>query len=70
MIPKSKYNNTIFYRKKQAFKFDFTAEQISSDGGILLSEKIEREHGLLAGLASLLPDERNPDYIEFSSMQY
>jgi hypothetical protein len=66
MIPKSEYNNTIFYRKKQAFKFDFTAEQISSDGGILLSEKIERGHGLLAEFANLLPDDRKPDYIDYT----
>ena len=66
MIPKSKNNNTIFYRKKQAFRFDFTAERISSDGGILLSEKIEREHGLLAEFADMLPDDRNPDYTEYT----
>lgn len=68
MIPKSKYNNTIFYRKKQAFRFDFSAEQISSDGGILLSEKVEKEHGLLAEFAALLPDERKPDCIEYSRL--
>ena len=31
-MPKSESNNTIFYNKNQAFKFDFSAEETSSDG--------------------------------------
>jgi hypothetical protein len=31
---------TLFYRKKQEINFDFSAEEISSDGAIFLTEKI------------------------------
>jgi len=43
-MPKSESNNTTFYNKNQAFKFDFSAEEISSDGGVFLCEKIERKY--------------------------
>ncbi|NJO91478.1 MAG: IS1380 family transposase [Chloroflexia bacterium] len=65
-MPKSESNNTIFYRKNQAFKFDFSAGQISSDGGVLLCEKIERKHKLLQSFSRLLPDNRNPLFISYS----
>lgn len=65
-MPKSESNNTIFYNKKQAFKFDFSAEQISSDGGVLLCEKVERKHKLLKSFSNLLPDYRNPLFISYT----
>jgi hypothetical protein len=68
IMPKSKSNNTTFYCNKQAYKFDFSAERISSDGGVLLSEKIERKHGLLQSFATLLPDGRDPRYITFNRL--
>ncbi len=46
-MPEYKEKDTVFYRGKQAFKFDFSASAISSDGAILLSEKVERKTGLL-----------------------
>ncbi len=39
-MPEYKEKDTVFYRGKQAFKFDFSASAISSDGAILLSEKV------------------------------
>jgi len=36
--------NTLFYRKNTAISIDFSAEQISSDGSLILLEKLEREH--------------------------
>lgn len=65
-MPKSEYNNTSFYRNKKAYKFDFTAEKISSDGGVLLSEKIERKQGILRSFAGELPDTRNPMFTVYT----
>ncbi len=39
-MPEYKEKDTVFYRGKQAFKFDFSASAISSDGAILLTRKI------------------------------
>jgi hypothetical protein len=65
-MPKSKPNNTAFYRNKKAYNFDFSAEYISSDGGILLSEKMEKKYGILKSFARELPDNRNPLYITYT----
>jgi hypothetical protein len=65
-MPKFESNNTAFFKKNQAYKFNFSAEKISSDGGILLSEKIERKHGLLKSFSKLLPDDRNELFIVYT----
>ncbi len=54
--------NTIFYRHNKAISVDFTAEEISSDGSLILLEKLEREHGLIKYFSSIIPDTRNPIY--------
>ena len=59
--------DTIFYRGKTAISLDFSAEEISSDGAVLLLEKIEREHGLVRYFSSFLPDSRNSDRILHST---
>jgi len=41
-MPEYKEKNTLFYRGKQAFRFDFSVSSISSDGAILLTEKAEK----------------------------
>ncbi len=68
-MPEYKIKDTVFYRGKQAFQFDFSASAISSDGAILLSEKVEKKTGLLKDFASLIPDYRNPDYIDYTYEQ-
>jgi hypothetical protein len=65
-MPEYKEKDIVFYRGKQAFKFDFSASAISSDGAILLSEKVEKKTGLLKEFASLIPDYRNPFYIGYT----
>jgi len=65
-MPKNELKNTVFYSKSKAYKFDFTAEEISSDGGVLLAEKVERKHAVLQSFASLLPDDRDPRYITYT----
>ena len=65
-MPKNKPQSTAFYRDKQAYCYNFEAEGVTSDGAILLSEKIEKETGIIASFARLIPDYRNPFYIQYS----
>ncbi len=58
--------NTLFYRGNQCVSVDFSATEISSDGSLILLEKLERDHNLLSHFAALLPDNRNPKYITYS----
>ncbi len=58
--------DTLFYRGNQAISVDFSATEISSDGSLILLEKLERTHNLLKHFSKLLPDLRNPKYITYS----
>lgn len=58
--------NTLFYRGNQSVSVDFSASEISSDGSLILLEKLERDNKLLSHFAKLLPDDRNPNYITYS----
>jgi hypothetical protein len=58
--------NTLFYRGNTAVSVDFSAEEISSDGAIVLLEKIEREHKLLGYFSNYIPDYRHPLLITHS----
>ena len=58
--------NTIFYRKNTAISIDFSAEQISSDGSLILLEKLEREHKVINYFSKFLPDTRNPRFITYT----
>jgi hypothetical protein len=51
---------TAFYQEKKALKFDFSAGRVSSDGGLLLLEKMSRKSKLLAAFCERIPDERDP----------
>ena len=55
------YQTTIFYRGKKAVCLDFTGEEISSDGSIILLEKLERQHHLLRYIYGFIPDRRDPE---------
>jgi len=57
---------TAFYRGNTEISVDFTAEQISSDGSVVLLEKLEREHQVISSLAAYLPDERETSKIKHS----
>ena len=52
--------NTTFYRDRRSVIVDFSAEAISSDGAVVLLEKIERKHKLLRNFSALIPDYRHP----------
>ena len=55
--------STIFYRGNTAVSVDFSAEEISSDGAIVLLEKVERQHRLLRYFSNYIPDHRHPLFI-------
>lgn len=58
--------NTLFYRGNQSISVDFSASEISSDGSLVLLEKLERDNKLLSHFSKLLPDDRNPKLITYS----
>jgi hypothetical protein len=45
-------------------KAEFTADHVSSDGGVLLLRQVDRRIGLLPRLASCFSDRRNPEQVE------
>ena len=54
------HKDTAFYRGRTAISFDFSAEEISSDGAVLLLDRLERKHKLINYYSSLIPDSRHP----------
>ena len=58
--------DTIFYRGNRSISVDFSASEISTDGSLILLEKIEREHKLIKKFGKYLPDLRNPRCITYS----
>ena len=55
-----RHKDTVFYRGRTAVSLDFSAEEISTDGAVLLLEKLERKHKLIAYYSDLFPDTRDP----------
>ena len=52
--------NTVFFRQNVSVHVDFTAEEISSDGALILLEKLEREHKLIHYISKFIPEHRDP----------
>ncbi len=52
--------NTVFYRGNTEVSIDFSAEEISSDGSVILLEKLERKHKLIRHFSKFIPDTRDP----------
>jgi len=52
--------DTVFYRGDTSINLDFSAEEISSDGAVLLLEKLERKHKVINHFSRLIPDYRDP----------
>jgi len=52
--------NTVFYRGNTAISVDFSAGEISSDGSLVLLEKLERKHKLIQHFSKFIPDTRDP----------
>lgn len=51
---------------KKPIEIGFTAEQISSDGGLLLLREVERQSGILMTIANCIEEARHPSYIKHS----
>ena len=52
--------NTVFYRGNKSIHCDFSSNEISSDGALLLLEKLERKHKLISSTSSHIFDPRDP----------
>ena len=64
------HKSTLFYRGNTAVSIDFSAKEISSDGAVVLLEKIEREHKLLRYFSKYITDNRNPSMCYYSLKVY
>ena len=58
--------DTLFYRGNKSISVDFSSSEISTDGSLILLEKLEREHNLIKKFGKHLPDLRNPRFITYS----
>ena len=52
--------------KRRKIQAEFSGGDITSDGGVLLLRKIDQRLGLLSAVDSVIPDPRDPRYIEHS----
>lgn len=57
---------TAFYRGNTEVSVDFTAEELSSDGAVVLLEKLERTHKLIGHFSRYIPDHRDPSKVDHS----
>ncbi|MCP4055187.1 MAG: IS1380 family transposase [Mesoflavibacter sp.] len=55
-----------FYKGNKAIFVDFEAEKLSSDGGLIMLEKIERKHHIIKHFSDLIVDKRHSSYIKHS----
>jgi hypothetical protein len=51
---------------KKPIELSFTAEKISSDGGLLLLREVESQIGLLQAISNCIEEDRHPGYIKHS----
>lgn len=58
-----------FSRKKQAFHYDFSADPLTSDGGLLLVAKQMRRLGLVSFFGEHVVDRRDARYVAYTSEQ-
>lgn len=61
-----KYKNNLYYQKKQEVFFDFSGEQISTDGAIVLCKKIEKKNNIIKPFADIIKDKRDPNLTKYS----
>ena len=54
------HKDTVFYRGRTAISMDFSADEVSTDGAVLLLEKLERKHRMLRYFSQVIPDHRDP----------
>lgn len=54
--------------KRRKIEANFNGGDVSSDGGVLLLREIDRRLGLLKAVDEVLPDPRDPRYVEHSQL--
>lgn len=54
--------------KRRKIEAEFSGGDVSSDGGVLLLREIDRRLGLLEAVDRVIPDPRDPRYIEHSQL--
>ena len=57
---------TAFYRGNTEVSVNFSAERISSDGAVVLLDKLERKHKLISRISGHIPDQRAPSRVVHS----
>jgi hypothetical protein len=57
---------TAFYRGNTQVSVDFSAERVSSDGAVVLLDKLERKHKLISRISGHIPDQRDPSRVVHS----
>ena len=50
--------------KQKSVIAEFTAEKISSDGGLLILREVENQIGIIQSIANCITDNRHPSYVE------
>ena len=58
-----------FCQGNKQFHFNFSAERITSDGGLLLLNKLIRNNKMTDYFADHIPDSRHPSYTKYSTRQ-
>ena len=58
--------DTVFYRSNTAVSVDFSSSDISTDGSLVLLEKLERKHKLIHYFSKFLPDTRSALLITYT----
>lgn len=58
--------DTLFYKKNKAYLVNSDAQNLSSDGGILIAEHIEKQHGLIKNISNTFLDQRHQNYVTHS----
>lgn len=54
--------------KSKKIQADFSGGEITSDGGVLLLRQMDRQLGLLKAVDQVIPDPRNPKYIQHNQL--
>lgn len=57
---------TAFYRGNTEISVDFSAEGVSSDGAVVLLDKLERTHKVIGHMAGMIPDHRDSGRVTHS----
>lgn len=58
--------DTLFYKKNKAYFVNSDAQNLSSDGGILIAEHIEKQYGLIKNISNTFLDQRHQNYVTHS----